>query len=124
MGKVTKPPHQPTEESRKQAELLSGFGLTYEQIGLIVGVSKPTLMKYYGDELKLGKVKATAKVAKTLFQQATREDRPNISAAIFWMKCQGGWKEAREQDKGIKEQREDAAKEAKQVSQFKPRLAK
>lgn len=109
--KRTKPPHAPVEEDRERVELLAGFGLPHTDIALIVGISGPTLRKYYGHELKLGKTKANAQVAKTLFQQATNKEKPNISACIFWLKCQAGWREAGSENKGKKEQQQEAATE-------------
>lgn len=125
MGKMkTKPPHQPTDEIRKKVEFLAGFGMTHQDIALMVDMSPPTLRKYYSDELNIGKVKATAQVAKTLFQQATKPEKPNMSAAIFWLKCQAGWKEQQAEIPGKKEAKQDAAERIASDGKFKPRLVK
>jgi hypothetical protein len=52
-----------------------------------------TLRKHYRDELDLGATKATAKVAEFLFRKATTEGPQCVTAAIFWMKTRGGWRE-------------------------------
>lgn len=116
---TTKPSHQPAEETKRQIETLSGFGLTQDQIALVIGLSPPTLRKYYEHEISSGKAKACAQIAKTLFQQATKADKPNMSAAIFWLKCQAGWKENQDDKPGKKEIRQGAAEEAAQ-GKFKP----
>tara|TARA_R100000655_G_scaffold105395_1_gene153555 strand:+ start:388 stop:771 length:384 start_codon:yes stop_codon:yes gene_type:complete len=82
-----------TEETAKQIETLSGLGLNHEQISLVVELSKPTLYKYYDQELNSGKAKAIAKVSENLFRIATGSGRGNITACIFWLKTQAKWKE-------------------------------
>jgi hypothetical protein len=49
--------------------------------------------KHYRHELDLGAIKATAKVAEFLFRKATTEGPQCVTAAIFWMKTRGGWRE-------------------------------
>jgi hypothetical protein len=48
------------------------------------------------------------KVAHSLFKQATDQTKPNVSAAIFWLKCRAGWREDPDQP-GKKEQARVAA---------------
>lgn len=73
------------------AEELSGLGLPHEQIAALIGISHVTLRKYYDAELALGKAKASAQVAKTLFNRATREG--DTTAMIWWSKAQMRWTE-------------------------------
>ena len=88
--KAGQQPHKPTDESRAEAELLSGYGVLQEDIAALLSISVPTLLKYYRKELDAGKAKANAAVGKTLFQKATDGD---IAAAIWWSKSQMRWKE-------------------------------
>jgi hypothetical protein len=60
----------------------------------VVGIDPKTLRKHYRDEIDLGATKATAKVAEFLFRKATTEGPQCVTAAIFWMKTRGGWREA------------------------------
>jgi hypothetical protein len=85
-----KPRFQPSPEQRRQVETLAGFGITQNQIALIIGCSKPTLLEYFETELALGDAKATAKVAQSLFQKAVNGD---VSSMIFWMKARAKWSE-------------------------------
>lgn len=85
--------HVPTDESRRLAKQLSGVGVPQEDICHILGITKPTLHKHYRRELDLGMAEANAKVAGSLFNQATSG---NIPAAIFWMKARAGWREKQE----------------------------
>jgi hypothetical protein len=84
------PPFKPSPEQRRQVETLSGFGITLDQIALIIGCSKPTLIKHFSRELALGDAKATARVAQSLFQKAVNGD---VASMIFWMKIRAKWSE-------------------------------
>ena len=80
--------HEPTPETRLQVKTLASVGTPQDQIAIVVGITKNTLLKYYRKELDTAMTMANAKVAQSLFQQATAG---NTSAAIFWLKCRAGW---------------------------------
>ena len=82
--------HIPTEATRAQVESASGLGLPHEQIASLIGISDVTLRKYYKIELAVGKAKASAQIAKTLFNKAIKGD---TTAGIWWTKAQMGWSE-------------------------------
>ena len=75
----------PTDDQRRMVRALSGYGVPHDDIALIVKCSPPTLRKRFRQELDLGSAEATAKVARTLFQQAT--SGTNTAAMIFWLKA-------------------------------------
>ncbi len=85
--------HIPDERGRRQVEALSAYGVPETCIARVVGIDPKTLRKHYRDELDLGATKATAKVAEFLFRKATTEGPQCVTAAIFWMKTRGGWRE-------------------------------
>jgi hypothetical protein len=87
---IGRPPHAPTDQTRRLVEMMSGCGIPQMQIALSVGISDETLRKYYRQELDLGAIVANAKVAETLFRQATEEG--NTAAAIWWTKARMGWR--------------------------------
>ena len=82
-----------TDENARMVTQLSGLGLPHEQICSILNISKPSLYKYYQEELIKGKATANAKVAENLFKIATGTGREAVSAGIFWLKCQARWHE-------------------------------
>ena len=84
-------PHKPTDDLRRQIEQASGLGLPHDQIAALVGISDETLRKYYGPELAVGKAKASAQVAKTLFNKAVQGG--DTTAMIWWTKAQMAWGE-------------------------------
>ncbi|MCB1501209.1 MAG: hypothetical protein KDK07_15720 [Bauldia sp.] len=86
--------HRPDERGRRQVEALAAYGVPELHIARVVGIDPKTLRKHYRDELDLGATKATAKVAEFLFRKATTEGPQCVTAAIFWMKTRGGWREA------------------------------
>ena len=88
------PPHAPTSQQRKMVESMSAYGIPQDDISKVIGISIDTLAKHYREELDTATAKANAKVAETLYKQATNVDNPrSATAAIFWLKTRGGWKE-------------------------------
>lgn len=97
-----RPPHEPTEATRKTVEALSGFGASHAYIAGEIGITENTLRKHYRAELDRGMEKADIAVAQTLFKRATGALAPgqqpdaakaDTTAAIFWAKTRMGWKE-------------------------------
>ena len=83
-------PHEPDDKTKSEVEAYAAVGVPHHDIAKLVGISIKTLLKYYDHELGVGKAKANAQVAKSLFKQAING---NIAAAIFWMKAQANWSE-------------------------------
>jgi hypothetical protein len=81
------------ESVAEMVKSLSGLGITHEQMCAIVKISRPTLYKYYQEELQEGKANANAQVARNLFKIATGSGREAVTACIFWLKTQAKWKE-------------------------------
>ena len=92
--KLTYPRHKPTAATRAQAETLSGLGLPRDQIAALIKISEDTLVKYYGVEITVGKARANAAVADTLFNRATQGQ--DTTAMIWWSKAQMRWTERQE----------------------------
>lgn len=85
-----RPEFEVTDAIRKQVELLSGFGVPQEQIASMIGCSVDTMVKHMANECSVGKGKANANIAKTLYNKAICGD---TSALIFWAKTQMKWSE-------------------------------
>ena len=84
-------PFVPTAQQRHLVHMMPLNGVKQDEQARALRMSKPTLTKYFREELDLGKIVTTANVAGALYRNAM--DR-NVSAQIFWMKAQGGWREA------------------------------
>ena len=72
---------------------MAGYGVPELDIARVVGIDPKSLRKHYRGELDTGHIKATAKVAEFLFRRATTEGPQAVTAAIFWLKTRGGWRE-------------------------------
>jgi hypothetical protein len=86
--------HKPDAFHRRQVEAMAGYGVPELAIARVVGIDPKTLRKHYRNELDTGQIKATAKVAEFLFRKATTDGSQAVTAAIFWLKTRGGWREA------------------------------
>lgn len=94
--------HTPTQEMRAMVQAMAINGVPHEDIAnafiLFPGVNKkitrPTLDKYYKVELQSGPMIANARVTASLFQKAIGSGTQSVTAAIFWMKTRGGWRES------------------------------
>lgn len=92
---------KPTEAQRAQVETLAGFGLRQDEICLLVinpntgrPVGPDTLRAAFEDELAVGPVKTSAKVAESIYKRAVSTDSPSAQrASEFFAKCKMGWKE-------------------------------
>lgn len=92
-AKGGRPPYEPTERDRQQVKALAAMGATLYETSLVMALSEPTLRKYFHLELATGGIEANAKVAQSLFRQATATDKPNVTAGIFWLKARAGWRD-------------------------------
>lgn len=84
-----------SDEQKAQLEVMAAF-LTVEQIADYFGIGKTSFYAMIerdpeiSERYKKGKAAAIGSVAKTLVSQA-RDG--NLTAAIFYLKTQGGWRE-------------------------------
>lgn len=117
--------YAPTPKERAQVKTMAGLGLTHEGICAVIGITPPTLRKYFRDELNVGQHEANAQVAASLYRQATHPIKPNPIVGIFWMKARAGW---RDHDSpagmpGKKEVRQDEAVSVVEGRRFAPGAA-
>jgi hypothetical protein len=88
------PKYVPTDDQRRQVLSLTGLGITYVEIAKLFDINISTLRKHYRYELDTGATVANAKVAQSLFENATKHN--NAMAQIWWTKARMGWREARD----------------------------
>ena len=91
----TKPPHEPTKQSRELVSLHATMGTRQEIISDLLDIDPKTLRKYYREELDQSLAKANATIGGALFNKAKAGD---TTAMIFWMKTQARWSERQEID--------------------------
>lgn len=82
--------HQPTDKNRQIVIIAASSGLPQGSIALMIGISIPTLVKYYDHELTVGHAQTSVQIANKLFQTAMNGD---TTALIFWAKTRMKWSE-------------------------------
>tara|TARA_R100000657_G_C4656002_1_gene100021 strand:+ start:214 stop:660 length:447 start_codon:yes stop_codon:yes gene_type:complete len=85
-----RPEYNRTESDAKNVEALVIAGVPQSRIARVLKISEPTLRKHYREELDISKAKANAIVSQALFKSAKDG---NVTAQIFWLKTQAGWRE-------------------------------
>jgi hypothetical protein len=89
-----------TKEQYIQVEALSAY-LTQEQIADYLGIARSTFNKKLDEDeslyghYKKGKAKAIGKAASKLLEAI---DKGNMTAIIFFLKTQAGWKETTDEE--------------------------
>ena len=79
-------------EQGRKVRAMAALGIRQEDIALILGLRSPkTLRRHFREELDRAAPEANARVAQSLFQQAT--SGKNTTATIFWLKVRAGWRE-------------------------------
>lgn len=87
-----------TADQRMRVSIMAACGMRQELIcEQIKHQGKPidtkTLRAHFRAELDQGKADANALVANSLFKKAIGTGPSSVTAAIFWLKTQAGWKE-------------------------------
>ena len=85
----------------EEVKRLASIGLTDEQIATSIGVSRSTIARRKRDDdtfdtaITEGKQSGITQVVNSLFNAATDATKPNVSAAIFYLKNrgQGTWRD-------------------------------
>jgi hypothetical protein len=102
----------------EQVEALASSGLTYTQMADALGIHLHTLIRkrnqveVFAEALRRGRAKGISAVANKLWEMALSG---NVVAAIFFLKCQAGWRELQEIDHDINEIEEQAAERERQL---------
>ena len=86
---------------------LARMGLSEEQIATSLGISRSTISRRkreddtFATALKSGKQEGITLVTNQLFNSATDPQKPNTSAAIFFLKNRAGWRDKQEVDANL-----------------------
>lgn len=72
-------------------------GCNFPQTAIICGIEEGSLKRWMVSAYNDGRANAVCKAGATLFNLAMGDEvkgrKPNIIALIFFLKCQGGWRE-------------------------------
>ena len=95
-----RPAHQPSVESRAIVWEMTAFGVPQERVARAMSISVDTLADNYRDELDAATDEAVTQVGKNLFSKALGDGRESMTAAIFFLKTRGKWRETDKQEPG------------------------
>lgn len=119
-------PWEPTEKELEKVESLAARGMGQDKIALCLGIHPDTLGKkkkhieLLNLAIKRGKARGTAMVTKALLKNI---ELGNVTAQIFWLKCQDRWRD-QDTDNTFKESEEGKAKQKAQKERAKKCLKK
>ena len=101
-----KPPFVPTLSQRDNVRVAAACGMPQDLvcrqiINLTTGkpIDLKTLRLVFRTELDDGKATANAMVTRSLYLKAMGDGKASVTAAIFWLKCQAGWRDQPESDR-------------------------
>jgi hypothetical protein len=104
--------HEPNEQNRRTVEAMASHGIVELDIARVIGISAPTLRKWYSYELETAHIKANSMVAQSLYQKALGNGAGAVAACIFWLKVRAHWVEPRPEEDSKKVQAARASETA------------
>ncbi len=75
---------------RRLVEGMVASGVTQKSIAQMLEMSEDCLQKHYRRELDMGAERAVALLSRSLYRRAMQGD---TTAAIFWLKARGRWRD-------------------------------
>jgi hypothetical protein len=87
---MSRPEYIPTDEQRNMVRVLTAAGYSELNISRAIGVSTPTLRKYFREELDIGHAITNSMSTMALWDLILKG---NTTAILFWHKCRLGWRE-------------------------------
>ena len=89
---MARPRFIPNVEQHRLVRSMAAYGIRQEEIARCLGLrSAKTLRRHFREELDRAAPEANARVAQSLYQQATSGKK--TGATIFWLKVRAGWRE-------------------------------
>ena len=87
-NKGGRPAHIPTEQSRERVREMAAAGARLIDIAVDLDISDQTVLKYYHDDFRRARVKAYAKMGKSIYDRGIAGE---AWAATLYAKTQMGW---------------------------------
>ena len=82
-----RPRYMVSDETRNTVTVLAGNGVSHNAIARALGISTPTLVRYYKTELATANEDLAARMGAALVRQALGG---NVNAIKFWLATRGG----------------------------------
>lgn len=88
------PVHHPTDVTRRIVERGAAHGIKQSTIASMLNIDEKTLRDRYREELDEGLSRTLFAIAESLTETALDRNNPkSITAAIFYLKTRGRWRE-------------------------------
>lgn len=87
-GRIGNPAFKPTDEQKKIVETHAACGTPQWLIAMELGITEPTLTKYFRFELDTGLLRVNARISACIAKQALNGCRTSQNN---WMRGRGGW---------------------------------
>lgn len=122
MGDIAlRPPHEPTEELRRQVRTMAACGLSPDQCCQILSLPLPVFEQYYQHVWEVGTIEAVTAVGAAVISAATDKKHPQFfQCASFILRARGGWRDIRAVETTTKDLPED--QKQKLIDQLVERL--
>ena len=111
-----RPPFQPTDEDHEKVRVLKAGAMSQAAIAEALGISEPTLTKYFSQDLEIGAAKVTAEILMARYNSAkagnvsAQNKLLEMAGAVRAQEGRGGKAKAPpEQKRGKKEEQQLAA---------------
>lgn len=113
-----RPEYKPTQSVRRKVAILAGGGMTQRDIAAALGISHPTLVKYFAHELTDGAKEKRATIVAALYRKAAKGSVPAAREYMKHVSAPDGLAPQPAQPDGIKAGRDRAAKTAHEGSEW------
>lgn len=87
-GVIGNPPFEPTEQMRADVVAWTKAGLTTEDCGTLLNVSRQTIERHFKRERAVAKIETKRAIAGKLTMMALKGDK---TCMIFWLRTQAKW---------------------------------
>lgn len=84
-----RPEHRPTDQTRALVTLMAGMGANDTDISLVIGISRPTLTKYYAEQLAAAAAKMDFHVYSAMYKAIAKGKTDMIK---LYLERRKGWK--------------------------------
>ena len=121
-----RPQHRPTVKTREKVATAAGGGMAHEDIALALGISRDTLEKHYARELSVGAAEKRLEVMQALRAAAKKGRVAAIKAYLEhepFVAPPPAPEPSKPEQKGKKEQAQDAARTAQHGTDWEGDLA-
>lgn len=77
-------------DSAKQVQAMSQYGVSREDMAIIIGIYVEDIERLYAAEMRKGKAVANAAMARILFEQAKGGNAKAVMRWLTWKEAQNG----------------------------------